>query len=128
MAEPDYRAAGPAAGPDPHVVYALGSSPGESARLQQQADELAADSAALSARETRASTVPPHASLPVVPMARRSWQSTQLAACSCVNSSRSLNFWILAGRRERELVDEYPVQRCLVWGQVLPAVCPQVGR
>ena len=38
---------GPAAGQDPNVVYALGSSPGESARLQRQADELAADSAAL---------------------------------------------------------------------------------
>jgi ubiquinone/menaquinone biosynthesis C-methylase UbiE len=34
-------------GQDPNVVYALGSSPGESARLQRQADELAADSAAL---------------------------------------------------------------------------------
>jgi SAM-dependent methyltransferase len=34
-------------GPDPNAIYALGSSPGESARLQRQADELAADSAAL---------------------------------------------------------------------------------
>jgi SAM-dependent methyltransferase len=34
-------------GQDPNAVYALGSSPGESARLQRQADELAADSAAL---------------------------------------------------------------------------------
>jgi ubiquinone/menaquinone biosynthesis C-methylase UbiE len=36
-----------AAGPDPNLVYALGSSPGESARLEQQAAELAGDSAAL---------------------------------------------------------------------------------
>jgi SAM-dependent methyltransferase len=34
-------------GHDPNVVYALGSSPDESARLQRQADELAADSVAL---------------------------------------------------------------------------------
>jgi SAM-dependent methyltransferase len=34
-------------GPDANATYALGSSPGESARLQRQADELAADSAAL---------------------------------------------------------------------------------
>jgi ubiquinone/menaquinone biosynthesis C-methylase UbiE len=34
-------------GPDVGAVYPLGSSPGESARLQRQADELAADSAAL---------------------------------------------------------------------------------
>jgi ubiquinone/menaquinone biosynthesis C-methylase UbiE len=34
-------------GPDANAVYALGSSPGESARLEQQAAELAADSAAL---------------------------------------------------------------------------------
>jgi SAM-dependent methyltransferase len=40
-------ATGAAPGQDPNVVYALGSSPGESARLQRQADELAADSAAL---------------------------------------------------------------------------------
>jgi hypothetical protein len=33
--------------PDATAVYALGSSHGESARLQRQADELAADSAAL---------------------------------------------------------------------------------
>ena len=32
---------------DATAIYALGSSPGESARLQQQAEELAADSAAL---------------------------------------------------------------------------------
>ena len=32
---------------DANAIYALGSSPGESARLQRQADELAADSAAL---------------------------------------------------------------------------------
>jgi SAM-dependent methyltransferase len=35
---------GPAPGQDPNVIYALGSSPGESARLQRQAEELAADS------------------------------------------------------------------------------------
>ncbi len=34
-------------GPDATEVYALGSSRGESARLQRQADELAADSATL---------------------------------------------------------------------------------
>jgi ubiquinone/menaquinone biosynthesis C-methylase UbiE len=44
MAEPVQVRAGPAPGQDPNVVYALGSSPGESARLQRQADELAADS------------------------------------------------------------------------------------
>jgi SAM-dependent methyltransferase len=42
---------GPAADPEPgqdaNALYALGSSPGESARLQRQADELAVDSAAL---------------------------------------------------------------------------------
>jgi hypothetical protein len=40
----------PAAGvtsPDASTVYPLGSSQGESARLQRQAEELAADSAAL---------------------------------------------------------------------------------
>ena len=47
MAELRGSAAGAAPGQDPNVVYALGSSPGESARLQRQADELAADSAAL---------------------------------------------------------------------------------
>ena len=47
MAGPVRPAAGAAPGQDPNVVYALGSSPGESARLQRQADELAADSAAL---------------------------------------------------------------------------------
>jgi SAM-dependent methyltransferase len=44
MAKPVQATAGPAPGQDPNVVYALGSSPGESARLQRQADELAADS------------------------------------------------------------------------------------
>jgi ubiquinone/menaquinone biosynthesis C-methylase UbiE len=44
MAESASAPAGPAPGQDPNVVYALGSSPGESARLQRQADELAADS------------------------------------------------------------------------------------
>ena len=34
-------------GPDASTVYPLGSSPGESARLRRQAEELAADSAAL---------------------------------------------------------------------------------
>ena len=34
-------------GQDATAIYALGSSPGESARLQRQAEELAADSAAL---------------------------------------------------------------------------------
>jgi ubiquinone/menaquinone biosynthesis C-methylase UbiE len=38
---------GSASDQDPNVVYALGSSSGESARLRRQADELAADSAAL---------------------------------------------------------------------------------
>jgi ubiquinone/menaquinone biosynthesis C-methylase UbiE len=47
MAEPVRPATGGAPGQDPNVVYALGSSPGESARLQRQADELAADSAYL---------------------------------------------------------------------------------
>ena len=47
MAELVGSAAGAALGHDPNVVYALGSSPGESARLQRQADELAADSATL---------------------------------------------------------------------------------
>jgi ubiquinone/menaquinone biosynthesis C-methylase UbiE len=47
MAEPVRSATGAAPGQDPNAVYALGSSPGESARLQRQADELAADSAAL---------------------------------------------------------------------------------
>jgi SAM-dependent methyltransferase len=40
-------AAGSGEGDDANAVYALGSSEGESARLQQQADELAPDSAAL---------------------------------------------------------------------------------
>jgi SAM-dependent methyltransferase len=38
---------GPTPGQDPNAAYALGSSPDESARLQRQADELAADSASL---------------------------------------------------------------------------------
>ena len=42
------ESARPQAGTGPDAaVYALGSSHGESARLQRQADELAADSAAL---------------------------------------------------------------------------------
>jgi ubiquinone/menaquinone biosynthesis C-methylase UbiE len=47
MAEPVWPAAGGTPGQDPNAVYALGSSPSESTRLQRQADELAADSAAL---------------------------------------------------------------------------------
>ena len=47
MAESVRSATGTAPAGDPNVVYALGSSPGESARLQGQADELAGDSAAL---------------------------------------------------------------------------------
>src|SRR6516225_62404 len=47
MAKPGQSATGAIPGQDPNVVYALGSSPGESARLQRQADELAGDSAAL---------------------------------------------------------------------------------
>jgi SAM-dependent methyltransferase len=47
MAEPVRSTTGATPGQDPNVVYALGSSPGETARLQRQADELAADSAAL---------------------------------------------------------------------------------
>jgi ubiquinone/menaquinone biosynthesis C-methylase UbiE len=47
MAGPVRSATGTPPGQDPNVVYALGSSPGESTRLQRQADELAADSAAL---------------------------------------------------------------------------------
>jgi SAM-dependent methyltransferase len=47
MAEPVRPARGTPPSQDPNVVYALGSSPGESARLQRQADELAADSAYL---------------------------------------------------------------------------------
>ena len=47
MAEPGWPAAGRTPGQDPNAVYALGSSPAESTRLQRQADELAADSAAL---------------------------------------------------------------------------------
>ena len=44
MADSVRPASGTAPGQDPNVVYALGSSAGESARLQRQADELAADS------------------------------------------------------------------------------------
>jgi SAM-dependent methyltransferase len=44
MTVPVPSARGTTPGQDPNVVYALGSSPGESARLQRQADELAADS------------------------------------------------------------------------------------
>jgi ubiquinone/menaquinone biosynthesis C-methylase UbiE len=44
MADSARSAPGATPGQDPNVVYALGSSPGESARLQRQADELAADS------------------------------------------------------------------------------------
>jgi ubiquinone/menaquinone biosynthesis C-methylase UbiE len=44
MAGSAWSAPGTAPGQDPTAVYALGSSPGESARLQRQADELAADS------------------------------------------------------------------------------------
>ena len=40
-------AAGSGEGQDANAIYALGSSAGESARLQRQADELAPDSAAL---------------------------------------------------------------------------------
>ena len=47
MAKPGRPATGTIPEQDPNVVYALGSSPGESARLQRQADELADDSAAL---------------------------------------------------------------------------------
>jgi SAM-dependent methyltransferase len=50
MAEPVRPARGTTPGQDPNLVYALGSSPGESARLQRQADELAADSAYLLGR------------------------------------------------------------------------------
>jgi ubiquinone/menaquinone biosynthesis C-methylase UbiE len=44
MADSDRSASGTTPGRDPNVVYALGSSQGESARLQRQADELALDS------------------------------------------------------------------------------------
>ena len=44
MAGSAWSAAGATPGQDPNAVYALGSSPGESARLQRQADELALDS------------------------------------------------------------------------------------
>jgi SAM-dependent methyltransferase len=46
MGEAIWPAAG-TTGQDPNAVYPLGSSRGESARLQRQAEELAADSAAL---------------------------------------------------------------------------------
>lgn len=46
--EPPVKPASPAAAvDDPNAVYALGSSSGESARLQRQAEELAPDSAVL---------------------------------------------------------------------------------
>ena len=44
MAGSAWSALGTTPGQDPNVVYALGSSPAESARLQRQADELALDS------------------------------------------------------------------------------------
>ena len=44
MAGSAWSATGTTPGQDPSAVYALGSSPGESARLQRQADELAPDS------------------------------------------------------------------------------------
>ena len=44
MADSVRSAPGATPGQDPNAVYALGSSAGESARLQRQADELAADS------------------------------------------------------------------------------------
>jgi ubiquinone/menaquinone biosynthesis C-methylase UbiE len=44
MAGSAWSATGTTPGQDPNAVYALGSSPGESARLQRQADELALDS------------------------------------------------------------------------------------
>jgi ubiquinone/menaquinone biosynthesis C-methylase UbiE len=44
MAGSAWSATGTTPGEDPNAVYALGSSPGESARLHRQADELAADS------------------------------------------------------------------------------------
>ena len=47
MAESCWPAVGRVPGQESNVVYPLGSSPGESARLQRQANELAADSAAL---------------------------------------------------------------------------------
>jgi trans-aconitate methyltransferase len=47
MAEPAASATGPSPAHDPCAVYTLGSNPSESARLQRQADELAADNAAL---------------------------------------------------------------------------------
>jgi SAM-dependent methyltransferase len=47
MAELHEHATGLERDQDANAVYALGSSPGESARLQRQADELAADSASL---------------------------------------------------------------------------------
>ena len=44
MAGSAWSATGTTPGQDPNAVYALGSSPGESGRLQRQADELALDS------------------------------------------------------------------------------------
>jgi ubiquinone/menaquinone biosynthesis C-methylase UbiE len=50
MAGSVWPATGPTPGQDPNAAYPLGSSPAESARLQRQADELAADSATLLGR------------------------------------------------------------------------------
>jgi hypothetical protein len=47
MVQSGEQATDPMQSQDPNAVYPLGSSQGESARLQRQADELAADSAAL---------------------------------------------------------------------------------
>lgn len=47
MVQTGGQATDPEPGQDANAIYALGSSPGESARLLRQADELAADSAAL---------------------------------------------------------------------------------
>jgi SAM-dependent methyltransferase len=47
MVQSGEQATDPMRSQDPNAVYPLGSSQGESARLQRQADELAADSAAL---------------------------------------------------------------------------------
>ena len=45
--EPGRSASGTGMGRDPNAVYALGSNPAESARLQRQADELLPESSAL---------------------------------------------------------------------------------
>lgn len=50
MTESDRPAAGSEEGQGADGIYLLGSSAGDSARLQRQADELAPDSAALLAR------------------------------------------------------------------------------